>query len=270
MFNLRYRLMNEYLKIGQLDATGASVSRTGGKLELQRQAALDGMRDLLARRFRSETEMPVRRHRQLVITRLHKRSFGGNQDLSSCGLGGGTPALPTGGRVKRMEPQHPEQFALVYTSEDSRQADAKLASSVLADPPYSGREVEWPSGSLSDWAEWRSVTLTHFADCNVSGRSSLLDFIHTAKIASFIGRTTAVAGETAFVTLLDEWTGERFEAECDNAILCHRGIREGDEFMWTVTRKANQTVVEFSHLPPKVVTEQELEQISREIDSRLK
>jgi hypothetical protein len=128
--------------------------------------------------------------------------------------------------------------------------------------------MEWHSSSLSDWAKW--VVVIHPDQDHLSGFAGLLGLLRTSKIASFVGRAAAVSGDVAYVTLLDESTGERFEAECENALLQQRGIREGGEFLCTVTRKGEQTIVEFSPLPPKVLTEGQLEEISREVDSRLK
>jgi hypothetical protein len=94
--------------------------------------------------------------------------------------------------------------------------------------------------------------------------------IVSGTIVSFIGRSIAVSGDTAYVTALDDSTGERFEAECEASFLRERGIEEGEEFVCTVTRKGVQTVAEFAPLPPKVLSEEDLDKISKEVDSRLK
>ncbi len=89
------------------------------------------------------------------------------------------------------------------------------------------------------------------------------------KLASFIGHITAVEGGTAFVTVLNEETKERFEADCDLSFLRANGINEHTEFLCTLIRNGWRTAVEFSPLPPRVLPEQEIRHIVGEVDSKL-
>lgn len=89
------------------------------------------------------------------------------------------------------------------------------------------------------------------------------------KLASFIGRITAVEGETAFVTVLNEETKERFEADCDLSFLRANGIDEHMEFLCTLIHNGWRTVVEFCPLPPRVLSAQEIRQVVEEVDSKL-
>lgn len=88
-------------------------------------------------------------------------------------------------------------------------------------------------------------------------------------IVSFIGRVMSILGDWAQVALMNESTGERFEAECETSFLHEKGIKEGMEFLCKLVREGQRTVMEFAPLPPKILTAEELEEISREVDSRL-
>jgi hypothetical protein len=89
-----------------------------------------------------------------------------------------------------------------------------------------------------------------------------------AKLASFVGHINAIEGDIAFVSALNEDTGERFEADCDLSLLRANGIDQGMEFLCTLARNGHQTTVSFSPLPPKVLSEQEIQQILEEVDSK--
>ena len=87
-------------------------------------------------------------------------------------------------------------------------------------------------------------------------------------LASFVGRVESLHEDSASVSLLDQKTRERFEADCDAEVLRQNGISEGDEFTCEVIREGPATTVEFKRLPPKPVTIELLQQIEAEVKAR--
>ena len=262
--------MNEPLTIGQLEVTGSNAVRAGAKPEIQVHAILEGMLRLLTRCTSLQANSPAKWNlsMELLIARHRGAS---PRELSEAGdavsLGESETRMPPFDvQNRRIASQNPEQ-PFVYHPGDWEQKDETYFPTRSLLDRCSNQKMEWHSSSLSDWAKW--VVVTRPDQEHLSGFAGSFR-LRTSRIASFVGRAAAVSGDVAYVTLLDESTGERFEAECESALLQKRGIREGGEFLCTVTRKGEQTVVEFSALPPKVLTEGQLAEISREVDSRLK
>ena len=83
---------------------------------------------------------------------------------------------------------------------------------------------------------------------------------------TFIGRVEAFASDQAIVSLLNQSTGERLEAECEIETLRRNGIGEGDEFCCDVLKSDSGAVVRFSLLPPKRMTAEQVDEILKEVE----
>ena len=83
---------------------------------------------------------------------------------------------------------------------------------------------------------------------------------------TFIGRVEAFASDQAIVSLFNQSTGERLEAECEIETLRRNGIGEGDEFCCDVLKSDSGAVVRFSLLPPKRMTAEQVDEILKEVE----
>ncbi|MCI0538944.1 MAG: hypothetical protein L0Z50_27370 [Verrucomicrobiales bacterium] len=81
------------------------------------------------------------------------------------------------------------------------------------------------------------------------------------RLASLLGRVESFALGEVIVSLLNEKTRDRLEAECDPESLNAAGIREGDEFRCEVVRTIAGAMVRFMRLEPKQVSKDRVFQI---------
>ena len=123
----------------------------------------------------------------------------------------------------------------------------------------------YPSG-LSEQESFRPVTdrfdvyvnaiFPTIPDAGAGHRS-----VKEERLASLLGRVESFAESEAIVSLLNEKTGDRLEAECDPESLKAAGISEGDEFRCEVVRTIGGATVRFVRLEPKQVSEDRVSQI---------
>lgn len=265
--------MNESRTIGQLEVTGRAPVRTGARPETQVLATLEGTSQL-------STRCSTERVRRLAdwdawANLLCSHDRASQRDLNDAM--GAFSLVESCARVSPLQVQRTSfetstlrQLLLAFHSDPRENQEETISPARLVVHGLPTRQVELISRSLSDWAKKVVITITHPDEDHLSGLKGLLGLDRPHKLASFIGRAAAVAEDVSFVTLLDESTGERLEAECDSALLLKNRIREGGEFSCTVTRKGDQTVVEFSPLPPKIFNEAQVDEVLKEVDSRLK
>jgi hypothetical protein len=85
-------------------------------------------------------------------------------------------------------------------------------------------------------------------------------------VATFFGKVEAFFEDQAVVSLLNEKTGDRLEAECDPETLKKQGISKDDEFRCEVVEGDAGVSVRFFRLPPKRVSAEQVSEIVKEVD----
>lgn len=85
-------------------------------------------------------------------------------------------------------------------------------------------------------------------------------------LASLLGRVESFAEGEVIVSLLNEKTGDRLEAECDPESLRTAGVSEGDEFRCEVVRTTGGVTVRFVRLEPKHVSEDRIAEIQKGLE----
>jgi hypothetical protein len=83
---------------------------------------------------------------------------------------------------------------------------------------------------------------------------------------TFFGFVEIVNGDEAVVSLLNEQTGDRIEAECSGQALAKEGIREGDEFRCDVQEDETAASVRFSRITPNELTKEQIAAILKEVE----
>lgn len=96
--------------------------------------------------------------------------------------------------------------------------------------------------------------------------TSSLEDVDVQPAITFLGRVEAIVGGQAIVSMLNEKTGDRLEAECDVATLNNNGISEGDEFRCEVVQSDRGASVRFLRVPPKELPAEHVAAIMKEVD----
>jgi hypothetical protein len=92
-------------------------------------------------------------------------------------------------------------------------------------------------------------------------------FLHSESkiIAGFLGRVESFVEDEAIVSLFNQKTGDRLEAECEIETLRQNGIGEGDEFRCDVVQNDSGTSVRLYRLKPKQIDPERVAAIWEEV-----
>lgn len=150
---------------------------------------------------------------------------------------------------------------------------------------YKGRPLTQAEAALGDYSHGRWVWLTRnlrrlTTPVPVTGKQGIFilppdveakvrEQLGRAQSHRLIGHVEATEGKTAFVSVLNEDTGERFEAEIDLALLLNNRIGVNDEFLCRFDARCGRTIVDLAPLPPKILSNDDIRRISEEVDSQL-
>ncbi len=280
--------MKDFLTIGQFAVSGSFVLGAGNNREMQPHASLEMIQDLSSKPAsqRLTASKNLKWPHDVLFTHHHSNQGQKNQVSTFEGFDQiKVESGPLDFYVCECKVQHSRltqsdlhlaASGTCLPAEADVSDESSSAAHLLQDINLIS-QLQWKPKSISDWADtWGElvtmIDISHAPEAHLAGMRGIAASGDRASkiVVSFLGRNVSFSGDTAYVTALNESTGERFEAECEASYLRERGIEGGTEFRCTIIRKGGKTFMEFTPLPPKVLSEEDLESITAEVDLRLK